>query len=60
MRTLEEEKRHAPISSPEFHALADEVEAESRHVFGLADAEEAAGDDADRRGDTIEDIVRRG
>lgn len=58
MRQLELEKRRAVISTPRFHALADEIEAEGREVFKLSDAEEEAGDQAERRGDSIEDVAR--
>lgn len=58
MRRLEEEKRRAEISTPRFHALAEEIEAEGRKVFLLADAEEAVGDQTRRRGDSIEEFDR--
>ena len=43
LKNLEETKREYPVSSPEFHYLADEIERRSRRVFRIAADERAAG-----------------
>jgi hypothetical protein len=59
MREVEKRKRAEPISSPKFHALADEVDKASRDVFRLARDEERLGDEIPRGSDTIDDVDRQ-
>jgi hypothetical protein len=59
MREVEKRKRAEPISSPKFHALADEVDKASRDVFRLARDEERLGDEIPRGSDTIDDVDHR-
>jgi hypothetical protein len=59
MREVEKRKRAEPISSPTFHALADEVDKASRDVFRLARDEERLGDEIPRGSDTIDDVDHR-
>ena len=59
VQRLEEQKRKAEISTPEFHRLADAIEARARDVFRLADDEERLGDQVPRGEGTIEDEARR-
>ncbi len=56
LRELEERKRHEPISSPEFHRLAAEVEERARAVWQTADRERVAGDDSERQARTTADV----
>lgn len=56
MRETEKRKRAEPISSPKFHALADEVDKASRDVFRLARDQERLGDQIPRGSDTIDDV----
>jgi hypothetical protein len=58
VRDLERQKRSVPISTPEFHALAQQVESHARDVFRLADSEDELGDQAVTTGETIDDIAR--
>ena len=44
IRRLELEKRKVPMSTPEFHVRADDIERRSRAVFGLAAAEREHGE----------------
>ena len=59
VKRLEAEKRKHPISSPEFHELADDIADHARHVFRLADGEEELGDEIPTGRDTIDDVTRR-
>ncbi len=59
MRDVEKRKREEPISSPKFHALADEVDKSSREVFRLARDQERLGDQIPTGSDTIDDVDRR-
>lgn len=56
MQRLEREKRSLPISSPEFHRVAEEVAARSRNVFSLASEEEHVGDLTAPSDETIDDL----
>jgi hypothetical protein len=47
VRRLEEIKREYPVSTPEFHYLANEIERRSREVFRLAERERAIGEQTD-------------
>lgn len=58
MQRLEREKRGLPISSPEFHRVADEVEVRARNVFSIASEEEQVGDLTVRSEETIDDVPR--
>lgn len=60
VKRLERTKRTHPISSPEFHDLAEEIAGHAREVFRLADDEDATGDRIVRDGDDINDVARRG
>lgn len=58
LRRLEKEKRRQELSSPAFHALANEVEQKSRAVFRGAVEERIDGDKlSSRRGTTIDEIT---
>lgn len=59
LRDTERRKRDEPISSPEFHKLADEVDRTSRRIFSLAREQEQLGDESPRGEETINDIDRR-
>lgn len=54
---LERTKRTKPVSSPEFHELADEILDRSRQVFRYADHEEEIGDRTNPGDDTIDDVA---
>ncbi len=56
MQRLEREKRGLPISSPEFHRVAEEVAVRSRTVFSLASEEEQVGDLTRPSDETIDDL----
>jgi hypothetical protein len=58
VKRLEAEKRTHPISTPEFHELADAIADHARRVFRLADSEEVEGDRLPHDGDTIDDVHR--
>lgn len=57
LRALEARKRRERISTPEFHALAEEVEAMSQHIFRLATESVDLADTLPSGDDTIEDLV---
>jgi NTP pyrophosphatase (non-canonical NTP hydrolase) len=59
VKRLEAIKRSHPISSPEFHELAEEIADHARQVFRLADEEDAVGDRIPRDGDDINDVATR-
>lgn len=59
IRGLERQKREEPISSPEFHRLAREIEDEGRRVFRIAAEEAAQGEDLEPNGDAIDDIAKQ-
>jgi hypothetical protein len=59
LRDSEKRKRDEPISTPEFHKLADDVERTSRRIFSLAREQEQLGDESPRGEETINDIDRR-
>ncbi len=56
LRELEERKRREPISSPEFHRLAEQVEERARAVWKTADHERAAGDSAEQQSRTHAEV----
>ena len=60
LRALETQKRLVDISSPEFHALADEVTALSRQIFEIAAQQDKLGAEVAPTGESIEDIEREG
>ena len=60
LKTTEELKRQQPISSPPFHALADEVEASSRRIFTIAQQQDALGEASPTGEVTIEDLSETG
>jgi hypothetical protein len=57
VKRLEAVKRGHPISTPEFHDLAEEIADHARQVFRLADEEDALGDRIPSDGDDIDDIA---
>lgn len=59
VQDLERQKRGVPISTPEFHRLAEAIERRARRVFEIAATEERAGDGLTRDGDTIDDVASR-
>ena len=59
LRRIEAKKRQQPISSPEFHALAEEVTKKSRELMSTASVQEAIGNETERSAESIEDIGDR-
>jgi len=59
LRAAEERKRQEPVSSPEFHRLAAEVEEQARAVWQTADEQRRIGREAGRREESIDDISAR-
>jgi hypothetical protein len=57
VRELEREKRTKRVSSPEFHALADEILDRSRQVFRYAEREEETGDRTNPGEESIDDVA---
>jgi hypothetical protein len=57
VRSLEREKRQTPISTPEYHDLADQVERRSRRIFSIAAEQETLGDEIDTSEDSIDDVA---
>jgi hypothetical protein len=57
LHDLETRKRHEVISTPPFHALANEVEERSREIFRMAGREEELGDEIRTDGDSIDDVA---
>ena len=43
LKSMERAKRRAARSTPEFHALAEEIEDKARHVFARAHVQKEAG-----------------
>lgn len=58
LRALEARKRLESISTPEFHALAEDVEAKSQEIFRLATEQIDLADAIPTGTETIEDVVR--
>jgi hypothetical protein len=58
LRRMEVEKRNRPISTPEFHRLAERITRKSHEIFQSAVDQEGIGDDTSRGEQTIEDINR--
>ena len=56
LHTMEERKRTEQISSPPFHELAEDIREKSREIFRIATVQEELGDQADRNGESIEDL----
>jgi len=60
IRRLELEKRKVPMSSPDFHARAQEIEQRSRLVFGLARKQEDDGRRLSRQqAQSIDNVARQ-
>ena len=59
LHDMEVEKRQRPISTPEFHRLAEAITDKSRDVFRIAIDQEEAGNESPRGEETIEDVDRR-
>ncbi len=57
VKRLEAVKRSYPISTPEFHELAEEIADHARQVFRLADEEDVIGDRIPSDGDDIDDVA---
>ncbi len=57
LRGMEVEKRRQPISTPEFHRLAEDITATSRAVFRMAAEQEETGDETSRGEETIDDLA---
>jgi hypothetical protein len=58
LHQMETEKRRQPISTPQFHRLAEDITRKSRDVFRIAIDQEEIGDEAQRGEQSIEDIER--
>ena len=56
LHAMEEQKRTEPISSPPFHELAQDIREKSREIFRIATVQEDLGDQAERNGETIDDV----
>ena len=59
LKATEARKRLEPISTPMFHALADEVNAQSRRIFTISIDQDRLGDEAERGAETIDDLSAR-
>lgn len=59
LKATEARKRLEPIATPTFHALADEVNAQSRRIFRISIDEDRLGDEAERGAETIDDLSAR-
>jgi hypothetical protein len=57
VKDLEQQKRKVPTSTPEFHAVADEIQVRSRRVFQMATREEELGDEAPTGAEAIDDVA---
>jgi len=58
LKETEKLKRQEPISTPSFHALADEVTASSRRVYELGAELNELGEESETGEETIEDVER--
>jgi hypothetical protein len=58
LHQMETEKRRQPISTPQFHHLAEDITRKSRDVFRIAIDQEEIGDKAQRGEQSIEEIDR--
>lgn len=58
LRALEAQKRLESISTPEFHALADQVEAKSQEIFRLATEQIDLAEAIPTSAESIEDVVK--
>jgi len=56
LKSLEVDKRSKPYSTPEFHALAEDVEHQAERVFRAAKQEKQDGDDVPRLDASTEDV----
>ncbi len=59
LRAAEERKRQEPVSSPEFHRLAAEVEEQARAVWQTADEQRRVAREAGHHEELIDDISAR-
>jgi len=57
LKDTERRKREEPISSDEFHRLANEVDALSHEVFAIARDQRNLGARAEHSGETIDDVA---
>jgi hypothetical protein len=57
LKGLEREKRRVHISTPDFHQLAEEIEAKSRDVFRLAADERRLADRTETSDVSIDDVA---
>jgi hypothetical protein len=60
LKDTEARKRQAPISSPPFHELAEEVNESSRRIFAISTEQDQLGEEAATGTESIEDIERSG
>lgn len=60
LRATEEAKREVPISTPIFHALANDVDDISREIYRTARDQNRLSDQIPMGTDTIEDVNRSG
>ena len=56
LKDTERQKRHEPISSEDFHSLANEVDAISHEVFSIARDQRQIGDETPSSDETIEEV----
>jgi len=60
LKATEARKRLEPISTPMFHMLADDVDAQSRRIFRIAIQEDELGDESELGVETIDHIAGHG
>ena len=58
MKEAEQRKRREQFSTPAFHELADEVDADAAHVWTVAAQEARDGDQVESTGASIESVGR--
>jgi hypothetical protein len=59
LHDMEVRKRERPISTPEFHDLAEDITAKSREVFRIAVEQEDVGEEAPSGDESINDVARQ-
>jgi hypothetical protein len=57
LKDLERRKRKQNVSTPEYHALADEAQAKSREIFRAAREETAAANDLESGSRSIDEMA---
>lgn len=58
LRDTEHQKRELPISTPEFHVVADEADKTSRRVFSLARDQTKLGEEIETQDESVGDVDR--